>query len=523
MDTPIFNWLDRRSAGLLLHPTALPGGQGIGTLGADARRLIDFLVAAELQYWQICPLGPTGFGHSPYQCFSAFAGNPLLIDLEELVSFGLLEDAELHPLRVLPAGRVDYGSIVKLKPALLRLAHQRFVQRGEVLSGEYGSFGKWREESDYWLAPYSFYMALKDWFKGAPWQEWPAGYASYLKAASTPFRKELAAAADEHAFFQYLFFSQWKRLRGYAAERGVGIIGDAPIYVAGDSADTWANPWLFELDRRGQPRFVAGVPPDYFSETGQLWGNPIYDWQELETSGYEWWLRRLGMNLDLFDVVRLDHFRGFEAFWRIPADAEDARGGEWVPGPGLPFFRAVNERFPEAKIIAEDLGEITPELLEFTRATGLPGMAVLQFAFTGEPDNLYLPCNLRRNCVVYPGTHDNDTSHGWWQSLGSEEIRDQLRRYLRVSGDDVSWDLVRAAYASTCNMAVIALQDLLSLGSEARFNTPGTVAGNWAWRCRRGQLDRLEQQSARYLRELSWLYNRGCGDGEITEKNDGTD
>ncbi len=520
MESPIFNWLDRRSAGLLLHPTALPGNQGIGTLGAGARRLIDFLRAASLQYWQICPLGPTGFGHSPYQCFSAFAGNPWLIDLEELASFDLLEQDELQPLLELPAGEVDYVGIGRLKPPLLRLAHRRFLERGDDSLGDYGSFNRFRDENASWLAPYTLYMALKERFEGAPWQEWPAGYASYLKAAASPFREELDGSSSKHAFYQYLFFCQWARLRDYAREKGIGIIGDAPIYVAGDSADTWANPWLFQLNRKGNPRFVAGVPPDYFSETGQMWGNPIYNWAEMEGAGFEWWLRRLEMNFELFEVVRLDHFRGFEAFWRIPAAAVDAREGEWVPGPGLSFFRAVKKRLPAAKIIAEDLGEITPGLLEFTRATGLPGMAVLQFAFTLEQDNLYLPCNLSRNCVVYPGTHDNDTSLGWWQGLASEKIRDQLRRYLRVNGDHISWDLIRAAYGSCCSLAIVTLQDLLSLGAEARFNTPGTVAGNWAWRCRQEQLDRLTQQSADYLRELSWLYNRSPHSGDAPESGD---
>jgi len=509
MTNPIFNWLDRRSAGLLLHPTALPGRQGIGTLGADARRLLDFLHRADLQYWQICPLGPTGFGHSPYQCFSAFAGNPWLIDLEALVSLDLLEEEQLAPLRELPLDTVDFDGIARIKPGLLKLAWKRFRDGGEDELGEFGSFSGWREKNDSWLAPYALYMALKQHFKDTPWQEWPSGAATYLKAAAGPLREETQGAVDEQAFYQFIFFNQWGGLRRYAAERGIGIIGDAPIYVAGDSADTWSNPWLFELDRDGRPSHVAGVPPDYFSETGQMWGNPLYDWKALTESGYDWWLRRLALNFELFDVVRLDHFRGFEAHWRIPAEAEDARAGEWVPGPGLPFFEAVAQRFPEAKIIAEDLGEITPELIEFLEATGLPGMAVLQFAFTLEPDNLYLPCNLRRNTVAYPGTHDNDTCFGWWRDAASDEVRDQLRRYLRVSGDDIPWDLVRTAYASPCNMVVVALQDLLSLGSEARFNTPGTVSGNWAWRCRQEQLDQLEEQSARYLREIAWLYNRG--------------
>lgn len=520
MDTLIFNWLDRRSAGLLLHPTALPGDQGIGTLGAEARRLIDFLEAADLQYWQICPLGPTGFGHSPYQCFSAFAGNPWLIDLDDLISFGLLEEDELQPLRALPAGEVDFAGVGKHKIPLLDLAYRRFLERGDDSLGEYGSFDRFKEENDSWLAPYSLYMALKERFEDVSWQEWPSGYASYLKAAASPFRREAAEVAGKHEFYQYLFFGQWARLREYAGKRGIGIIGDAPIYVSGDSADTWANPWLFELDRQGHPRFVAGVPPDYFSETGQMWGNPIYDWAAMAEAGYEWWLRRLEMNFQLFEVVRLDHFRGFEAFWRIPAGAGDARAGEWVPGPGLPFFQAVKELLPAARIIAEDLGQITPELLKFTRDTGLPGMAVLQFAFSFEPDNLYLPCNLARNSVVYPGTHDNDTSLGWWQGLESEEIRDQVRRYFRISGKDISWDLVRAAYASPCRLAIFALQDLLSLGSEARFNTPGTVAGNWVWRCRKEQLDLLEQQSARYLRELAWLFNRSPLSGDDAESED---
>jgi 4-alpha-glucanotransferase len=281
-----------------------------------------------------------------------------------------------------------------------------------------------------------------------------------------------------------------------------------------DIADTCANPRLFEIYRRGNPRFVAGVPPDYFSENGQMWGNPIYDWAAMEESGFDWWLRRLEMNFDLFQVVRLDHFRGFEAFWRIPADADDARSGEWVPGPGLSLFQAVKQRLPGARIIAEDLGEITPDLLRFTRATGLPGMAVLQFAFTLERDNLYLPCNLTRNSVVYPGTHDNDTCLGWWQGLESDEIRDQVRRYFRIGGEDIPWDLIRAAWASPCSLAIVALQDLLSLDSDARFNTPGTVSGNWAWRCQREQLDLLQQQSARYLKELSWLFNRSPFPGD---------
>lgn len=517
MNSPIFNWLDRRSAGLLLHPTALPGSQGIGTLGADARRLIDFLEAAGLQYWQICPLGPTGFGHSPYQCFSAFAGNPWLIDLEELVSFGLLKQDELQSVFALPADRVDFAGIKQHKMPLLAMAHQRFLERGDDSLGEYGSFNRFKEGNESWLVPYALYMALKTRFEDAPWQDWPAGYASYLKAAASPFREELAGKSSEHAFYQYLFFSQWARLRDYAGQKGIGIIGDIPIYVAGDSADTWASPWLFQLDRKGNPRSVAGVPPDYFSETGQMWGNPIYDWAAMEQAGYEWWLRRLEMNFQMFEVVRLDHFRGFEAFWRIPAGAEDARAGEWVAGPGLPFFQAVKDQFPEARIIAEDLGEITPELLEFTRATGLPGMAVLQFAFTFEQDNLYLPCNLARNSVVYPGTHDNDTSHGWWRGLESERIRDQVRRYFRISGDDISWDLIRAAFASPCRIAIVPLQDMLSLGSDARFNTPGTVTGNWAWRCRREQLEQLEQQSTHDLRKLSWLYNRSPLIGEAPD------
>jgi 4-alpha-glucanotransferase len=508
MEPPVFNWLDRRSAGLLLHPTALPGTQGIGTLGADARRLIDFLNASHLQYWQICPLGPTGYGHSPYQCYSAFAGNPWLIDLEELVELELITAAELEPLSALPLNRVDYDGIGRLKPPLLELAHQRFVERGEDELGNFGSFQAFRETHDSWLGPYTLYMALKQHFDDAPWQEWPSGYASYLKAAASPFRTELSSIADEQAFYQYLFFGQWEQLMVYAWKRGIGVIGDVPIYVAGDSADTWANPWLFQLDKQGRPTHVAGVPPDYFSEKGQMWGNPVYDWKALADSGFEWWLRRLDINFQLFDVVRLDHFRGFEAWWSIPADAEDARSGEWIPGPGLPLFKAVKERFPDARIIAEDLGIITPELQEFLEATGLPGMAVLQFAFSLEPDNLYLPHNLGRNTAVYPGTHDNDTTLGWWQSLESAEIRDQLRRYLRVGGEDIAWDLIRAAYASTCRLAVVSMQDFLALDTEARFNTPGTTVGNWLWRCRRSQLDRLEQNSAQALRDLAWLTNR---------------
>jgi 4-alpha-glucanotransferase len=512
----LFNWLDGRAAGVLLHPTALPGEAGVGVLDHHAYQFLDFLAAAGIRYWQVCPLGPTGYGDSPYQCFSAFAGNPYLIDVAALVQAGLLKHADADLLRCAQSDRVDYGALWRNKWPVLFRAYAAF-QREKTQP--YGDFNQFQKEHAHWLVPYSFFQALKDHFNGRPWWEWPVDVRTMARAESSPLAAELADRREAYQFFQYLFFGQWKKLRARAAELGIGIIGDVPIFVALDSAAVWDSPHLYQLDAQtGLPLAVAGVPPDYFSEDGQLWGNPLYDWPAHAAEGYAWWLSRFQANFDLYDVVRLDHFRGFDTYWSVPAGASTARGGKWQQGPGLDFFRAIAARFPDANIIAEDLGEPAPSVTALLAATGLPGMSVLQFAFGDKSDNAYLPHNHRANSVVYPGTHDNDTTRGWYASLDGK-TRDHVRRYLRINGEEISWDFIRAAYASVANLTVIPLQDLFSFGSEARFNLPGTSEGNWQWRYRSAQLEKLKRESAAYLREIGELYGRAPLSRKVSPAN----
>ncbi|QYM80605.1 4-alpha-glucanotransferase [Horticoccus luteus] len=503
----LWNWLNRRAAGVLLHPTALPGDGGVGTLGHHLDDFLAILAGAEFSYWQVCPLGPTGFGDSPYQCFSSFAGNPYLIDLAPLVDLRLLSADAVAPLQRLNATHVDFGALYTEKRPLLFAAHAAW-SRDRTLALPYGAFNAFRARHEHWLEGFALFSALKDHFGGAPWWNWPADARSLAAAKKSNVARVVAERAEAYAFIQYLFFGQWARVRARAAALGITIIGDTPIFAALDSADTWSRPELFQLDPKTHaPLAVAGCPPDYFSADGQLWGNPLYDWPVHAAEGYAWWLERLRANFDLCDVVRIDHFRGLEAYWSIPAGSTTARPGHWVPGPRMEFFRAIQAGLPHAKLIAEDLGLLTPEVLDLRAATGLPGMAVLQFAFGGGADNFYLPHNVAHNTVVYPGTHDNDTTRGWYESA-AEKTRDHVRRYFRVSGDDISWDFVRAAYASTANLAIVPLQDLLSLGSEARFNQPGESQGNWQWRVSADQLAHLAADSSGYLSELAALYGR---------------
>jgi 4-alpha-glucanotransferase len=505
--TALFNWLDHRAAGLLVHPTALPSPYGVGAFDEAATALLEFLAAAGLRYWQLCPLGPTGYGDSPYQCFSSFAGNPYLIDLMALVRTGLLAGADLDGLRGLSRDRVDFGALYERKLPLLFAAHAAW-RRDEKRALPYGDFAGFRRAEAGWLDSYSLFSALKDHFGGKPWWEWPADAKTHATASTSNWPRQVGERAEGYAFIQYLFFGQWSQVRKRAAALGIEIVGDAPIFTALDSADVWANPGLFQLDRRTlRPTHVAGVPPDYFSADGQLWGNPLYDWPAHDAEGYAWWLRRLRGNFALYDIVRIDHFRGFESYWSIPAGSPTARKGRWEPGPGLGFFAAVRQAMPAAKLIAEDLGDLTPAVFALRDGTGLPGMSVLQFAFGGGADNLYLPHNHRPNSIIYPGTHDNDTTIGWY-AQSDESVRDHVRRYFRISGQEVAWDFVRAAYASVANLAIVPIQDLLSLGSAARFNTPGNGEGNWSWRYRPEQLAGLREHSAGYLRALGALYGR---------------
>ncbi len=504
---PLFNWLTDRGAGVLLHPTSLPGDFGIGTLGREARHFIDFLADAGMGYWQVCPLGPTSFGDSPYQGPSAFAGNPYLIDVMALCEHGLVREDTLGPLLFLPQHRVDFGGIYKVKRPILRKAYEKFAS-AKKQTLPYGDFAKFKQENAGWLEPFAYFMALKDHFGGRSWVEWPAELADHPSAAKAALGSQLAADIEAQQFYQYVFFGQWREIHAYATRRGVSIIGDIPIFVALDSADVWANPGLFQFDRKKhRPLAVAGCPPDYFSADGQLWGNPLYDWEALANDGHQWWIERLRMCFEMCDVVRIDHFRGFDSYWSIPAGAATARVGEWKRGPGIGFFETVQENFPLAKIIAEDLGDINDDVRALRRNTGLPGMAVLQFAFGGKADNLYLPHNLVANQVLYPGTHDNDTTRGWYDSSGTA-LQDHARRYLRVSGEEIGWDFIRASYGAVSRLAIFPLQDLLSLDSRARFNTPGVAQGNWTWRYGADQLDGLRRHGVGYLRELAGLFDR---------------
>ncbi|ACB76555.1 4-alpha-glucanotransferase [Opitutus terrae] len=504
---PLFHWLNDRLAGVLLHPTALPSAFGVGAFDDEARKLIDFFAEAGIGAWQICPLGPTGYGDSPYQCFSAFAGNPYLVDPAALVTAGLVTEEAVRPLRQLDPDHVDFGALFHQKLPLLFSAYDTW-RRDRQRALPYGDFAEFRQRHASWLSSYGLFSALKEHFGGRAWWDWPVEARTLAAARKSPHAAQVADRAEAYEFIQYLFFGQWALIREHARDRGVLIIGDAPIFAALDSADVWAHPELFQLDpKTSRPTAVAGVPPDYFSADGQLWGNPLYDWPAHADDDYAWWLARLRANFELYDVVRIDHFRGFDTYWSIPAGAPNARTGRWENGPGLAFFEALRATLPDAKLIAEDLGELVPSVIALREATGLPGMVILQFAFGSGPDNLYLPHNHRANSVVYPGTHDNDTTLGWYATLG-EGAQDHVRRYLRVSGREIGWDFVRAAYASVCRLAIIPLQDLFTLGSEARFNTPGTSQGNWAWRYRREQLNALRNGATSYLRELALLYGR---------------
>jgi len=499
MQPPLYLPWAERAAGVWLHPTCLPGMQGIGSLGIETHYFIDFLKASGFKYWQVCPLGPTGYGDSPYQTFSAFAGNPYCIDLQDLQNQGFLHPSEWECLKTLPTHRVDFGRLYPLFYPILKKACQRFFDQQQLPD----SWFAFIELHAAWLEPYVAFRALKTHFNGEPWWQWPT--PAQQPASASPYLESLQEEMDFWRFCEYMFHTQWQKVRAYAHRQGIQIIGDIPIFVAEDSADVWAFRSIFECDKQGLPISQAGVPPDYFSPLGQLWGNPLYNWDVLKQNGYRWWLQRIQKNLNLFDVIRFDHFRGFAACWRVEKNALDARQGRWIDGPGFHFFQAVQQAYPHARLIAEDLGDITPDVKALLAATGLPGMAILQFAFGGGSKNIYLPHHHMANQVVYPGTHDNDTSLGWYEKA-PEATRDHLRRYLRVDGQLVAWDLIRCVLSSPANLALISLQDLLSLGSDARMNTPGQPQGNWQWRYQKHQLEDLAKSSCTYLKQLNELY-----------------
>lgn len=499
--------LGARRAGVILHPTSLPGPHGIGELGREAYAWVDFLESAGQRIWQVMPLGPTGYGDSPYQCFSAFAGNHYLIDLAELEGEGLLTADELAPLRALPREAVEFGGLIPKKLQLLALAAERF--EAKATPEERGAVAAFATRHAGWLADYTLFMALKERHGGRAWTDWPDELRDRDPGALARAGSELAPAMAKHELWQYWFYSQWLRLRAYANERDVAVLGDIPIFVALDSADAWAHPEQYYLGADGRPTVVAGVPPDYFSATGQRWGNPLYRWEAMAQDGYAWWVARVRSTLELVDTVRIDHFRGFAAYWEIPASEPTAEHGRWRPGPGQALFDALAAALGRLPLVAEDLGVITPDVDELRLGNGLPGMKVLQFAFAGDADDPYLPHNYDRDCVVYTGTHDNDTTVGWFETA-SEAERDMLRRYLARDDANVAWELVRLAQASVAETAVAPLQDVLGLGSEARMNTPGSASGNWSWRFDWAD---VPYWVAPQLRELAVLYGRLPGSG----------
>jgi 4-alpha-glucanotransferase len=492
----------RREAGILLHVTSLPAPHGIGDLGRDALDFVDFLRAAGQKLWQILPLTPLGHGNSPYASHSAMAGNPLLISLQRLADEGLLAGQDLAEDHGFPIDRVDYDSVAAFKLAQLRRAHHRF--RSEASAEQKSEFDTFCGTAASWLEDFSLFMALKDAHHGALWLRWEPELVNRHPEAIDRSRRDLAESVDFHKFVQFQFARQWSALRAHANSHGVRIIGDIPIFVALDSSDVWSHQDLFYLDAHGRPTVVAGVPPDYFSKTGQRWGNPLYRWDTMSEQGYGWWIERIRNTLTQVDIVRIDHFRGFEAYWEIPAENRTAEVGRWVKGPGEAFFRAVEGALGPLPVIAENLGLITPEVEELRLSLGYPGMAVLHFAFDGGPTNPYLPHNYEKRCVGYTGTHDNDTTVGWFNSRTPSE-RERVRRYMGTDRE-INWDLMRLLSESVADMAVVPLQDVLELGTEARMNMPGQPDGNWGWRL---SPDRLTVGHAERLLELSELYGRG--------------
>ncbi len=509
-----------RASGILLHPTSFPGPHGIGDLGEAAYRFVDFLVAAKQSLWQVLPLGPTGHGRlgdSPYASYSSFAGNPLLINLDRLVEAGDLDPADLANVPNFPIDRVDYGWVILWKFPLLEKAARNFLAKAEARRK--ADFETFCAEQAGWLDDYALFMAVKAYFDrqtgagdtpGTVQNNWDKDIILRQPEAIARWQERKAEAIAIGKVWQYYFFQQWTALRGYANERGIKIIGDIPIFVAPDSADVWANPEFFQLDENGQPTVIAGVPPDYFSATGQLWRNPLYDWEAMVAQGYQWWIERIRATLQLVDIIRIDHFRGFESYWAVPAGEETAINGRWVKAPGEELFEAVKEALGELPILAEDLGVITPQVKALRDRFGFPGMIILQFGFDDREAGgmgatySFLPHNHRYNAVVYTGTHDNNTTKAWYWER-AEEDKDFIRRYLARPDDDIVWDFIRLAMASVARFAIVPFQDVLNLGSDARMNTPGTLGGNWAWRYR---ADALNDWVATRLRGLVDLYGR---------------
>ncbi|MCE1198778.1 MAG: 4-alpha-glucanotransferase [Marinilabiliales bacterium] len=492
--------LNRRKSGILLHPSALPGPSGIGTLGEEAYAFVDWLAAAGQKIWQILPLGPTDFSHSPYQSFSAFAGNPNLIDLDLLAKEGLLETADLLSPPDFPKEKIDYPSVLPYREKLLWKAYQHFrTQRGF----DTDSYHQFSDQHGWWLDSWSLFDACRRFEPGTDWSQWRQQLRDREQEALEKATVQYGEQIGFSRFLQYQFMKQWFALKSHANQKGIAIFGDIPLYVAFNSADVWSNPSLFLLDDQKQPTSVGGVPPDYFSKTGQRWGNPLFNWDRMADQGFAWWMARLHFNLRLFDLIRIDHFRGLEAFWAIPATDKTAIHGSWMKARGDEMLQLLQQQIGSLPIVAEDLGLITEEVDQLRRKYGLPGMKVLQFAFSGEADNPHLPHNHERDFVAYTGTHDNTTTAGWLQGLKKAEKR-HLCQYLGKEQPDCK-NLVAKALESTANVAILPIQDVLALPAAARMNKPGTIKGNWIWRL---NPNALGNEEARTLRELTELYGR---------------
>ncbi|AOT73243.1 4-alpha-glucanotransferase [Geosporobacter ferrireducens] len=490
----------KRSSGILMHITSLPSPYGIGTLGKDAYEFVDFLERAGQKYWQLLPLGPTSFGDSPYQSFSSFAGNPYLIDLDLLVQEGLLRKADFQNTDFgSDREKVDFEKIYLQKLPILRKAYENSKKE---LADEIMSF---LEDHRDWVEDYALYMAVKKHFGMKPWKDWNEDIKQREENALEAYRRLLADEIGYWFFLQYLFFKQWTALKTYANHKKIRIIGDIPIYVAEDSADAWANSELFHLDEYKNPIYIAGCPPDSFSEIGQLWGNPIYRWDLLEQRGYDWWIKRIEGNLKLYDVIRIDHFRGFESYWEIPYDSKTAATGRWVKGPGMKLFNAITAQLGAVDIIAEDLGFLTEEVLQFRTDSGYPGMKVLQFAFDTREESDYLPHNYDKNCVVYTGTHDNDTVIGWVRTANEKDVAYAADYFHLTEEEGYHWGFIRGAWSSVGRLAIAPLQDFLGLGSTHRMNIPSTIGGNWQWRVKK---EYISEKLAEKICQLTRLYGR---------------
>ena len=492
----------QRASGILLHPTALPSPWPLGDLGCQAYAFVDFLDKAGQAVWQILPLGPTGYGHSPYNTLSAFAGNPALLDLSQLVTWGDLGSGQFESVAK-QCENFEFHHAHDVKQTLVKDAARSFFRRCK--GNRLDDFHAFCDKNSHWLDDFCLFMSIKDTFSGQAWSTWPVELRTRDPQTVETWRQKLADEYRAYQYQQFVFFDQWTQLKRYANQKGIDIFGDIPFYVAFDSADVWANPGLFQLDEQGRPLAVAGVPPDYFSETGQLWGNPLYQWQEHEATNFKWWTSRFEHQLHNCNLVRVDHFRGFQACWSIPAHATTAIDGHWENVPGQKLFEKLQQCRPELPIIAEDLGYITPEVEQLRDHFGLAGMKVLQFAFDSDNTNPYLPENHVANCSVYTGTHDNDTTLGCWDNL-SKTKQQSILGILGINSQDMPWDLIRLAMASTANLCVIPCQDIFGLGSEARFNTPGKATGNWQWQVSNGM---LTDQLADKLHALSMKFQRG--------------